>query len=221
MVQEPLQRFYDALNDDQKHRFETMGSSGRRERRRPAATSPRCAGSRRTMQPTCRSSASPKWCSRTANRSKARSRRSSRHRATPRARCRLPAPNQCRRRRWRVSMPSRPGSTAMVEAMKIIQPKLQDFYPALSDEQKAKFNIMGPAQSAASGARRRTSKKFRHLRSFPRKRESRTARRRPGPRFRGDERNESTSRALPACRRPLRAARGPRRPDRARTKAPR
>ena len=28
IVQEPLQRFYDVLNDDQKHRFETMGSSG-------------------------------------------------------------------------------------------------------------------------------------------------------------------------------------------------
>ena len=41
---------------------------------------------------------------------------------------------------------------AMVEAMKTIRPKLQDFYTSLSDEQKAKFNIMGPAQSAASGA---------------------------------------------------------------------
>ena len=41
---------------------------------------------------------------------------------------------------------------AMVEAMKTIRPKLQDFYRSLSDEQKAKFNIMGPAQSAASGA---------------------------------------------------------------------
>ena len=41
---------------------------------------------------------------------------------------------------------------AIVEAMKTIRPKLQDFYTSLSDEQKAKFNIMGPAQSASSGA---------------------------------------------------------------------
>ena len=41
---------------------------------------------------------------------------------------------------------------AMVDAMNTIRPKLQDFYASLSDEQKAKFNIMGPPQSAASGA---------------------------------------------------------------------
>ena len=41
----------------------------------------------------------------------------------------------------------------MVEAMKNIRPKLQDFYNALSDEQKTKFNIMSPAQSASSGAK--------------------------------------------------------------------
>jgi hypothetical protein len=34
---------------------------------------------------------------------------------------------------------------AMVEAMNTVRPKLQAFYNALSDEQKAKFNIMGPA----------------------------------------------------------------------------
>jgi hypothetical protein len=34
---------------------------------------------------------------------------------------------------------------AMIEAMNTVRPKLQAFYNALSDEQKAKFNIMGPA----------------------------------------------------------------------------
>jgi LTXXQ motif family protein len=41
---------------------------------------------------------------------------------------------------------------AMVDAMKTIRPKLADFYTSLSDEQKAKFNIMGPGQSATSDA---------------------------------------------------------------------
>ena len=39
--------------------------------------------------------------------------------------------------------------TAMVEAMNVIRPKLQDFYASLNDEQKAKFNIMTPPQSTA------------------------------------------------------------------------
>jgi HAMP domain-containing protein len=33
---------------------------------------------------------------------------------------------------------------AMVEAMKSVRPKLESFYATLSDEQKAKFNIMTP-----------------------------------------------------------------------------
>ncbi len=34
--------------------------------------------------------------------------------------------------------------SAMVDAMKTVRPKLEDFYASLSDEQKARFNIMGP-----------------------------------------------------------------------------
>ena len=40
----------------------------------------------------------------------------------------------------------------MVEAMTMIRPKLQALYGSLTDEQKAKFNIMGPAQNSAAGA---------------------------------------------------------------------
>ena len=46
--------------------------------------------------------------------------------------------------------------TAMVDAINTIRPKLQDFYASLNDDQKAKFNIMGPppntsAQQGQSG----------------------------------------------------------------------
>ena len=34
--------------------------------------------------------------------------------------------------------------TAMVEAMKTVRPPLEAFYASLSDEQKARFNTMGP-----------------------------------------------------------------------------
>jgi hypothetical protein len=40
--------------------------------------------------------------------------------------------------------------TAMVEAMNSVRPKLVAFYDSLSDEQKAKFNTMGPPQNAAA-----------------------------------------------------------------------
>jgi hypothetical protein len=40
--------------------------------------------------------------------------------------------------------------TAMMDAMKTVRPKLETFYASLSDEQKAKFNTMGPPQNASS-----------------------------------------------------------------------
>jgi hypothetical protein len=39
---------------------------------------------------------------------------------------------------------------AMVEAMNTVRPKLAAFYDALNDDQKAKFNTMGPPQTASS-----------------------------------------------------------------------
>jgi hypothetical protein len=39
---------------------------------------------------------------------------------------------------------------AMVEAMKIVRPKLRQFYGTLSDEQKARFNTMGPPRTASA-----------------------------------------------------------------------
>ncbi len=43
--------------------------------------------------------------------------------------------------------------SAMVDAMKTVQPKLAAFYNSLSDEQKAKFNTMGPPRSASAPPR--------------------------------------------------------------------
>ena len=39
---------------------------------------------------------------------------------------------------------------AMVDAMKAVRPKLAAFYAALNDDQKARFNTMGPPQSVSS-----------------------------------------------------------------------
>jgi LTXXQ motif family protein len=39
---------------------------------------------------------------------------------------------------------------AMVDAMNTIRPKLQAFYSSLRDEQKARFNTMGPQNASAA-----------------------------------------------------------------------
>jgi len=42
--------------------------------------------------------------------------------------------------------------SAMLEAMKTVRPKLQQFYASLDDEQKAMFDTMGPPQGASAQA---------------------------------------------------------------------
>ena len=39
---------------------------------------------------------------------------------------------------------------AMVDAMETLRPKLQSFYAILTDEQKARFNTMGPPANVAA-----------------------------------------------------------------------
>ena len=45
--------------------------------------------------------------------------------------------------------------TAMSDAIKSVRPDLQNFYASLSDEQKAKFNTMGPPPQATSSPQQR------------------------------------------------------------------
>ena len=45
--------------------------------------------------------------------------------------------------------------TAMADAIKSVRPDLQNFYASLSDEQKAKFNTMGPPPQATSSPQQR------------------------------------------------------------------
>jgi ABC-type transporter MlaC component len=47
--------------------------------------------------------------------------------------------------------------TAMVQAMNSVRPTLVAFYDSLSDEQKAKFNTMGPPQNAAAAPQGQSS----------------------------------------------------------------
>jgi len=47
--------------------------------------------------------------------------------------------------------------TAMADAIKSVRPDLQNLYASLSDEQKAKFNTMGPSPKATSSRQQRQS----------------------------------------------------------------
>ena len=47
--------------------------------------------------------------------------------------------------------------TAMTDAIKSVRPDLQNFYASLSDEQKAKFNTIGPPPKATSSPSQRQS----------------------------------------------------------------
>jgi len=40
--------------------------------------------------------------------------------------------------------------TGMVDALQTVRPKLAAFYASLSDEQKARFNAIGPAPQSAN-----------------------------------------------------------------------
>ena len=148
---EPLQRFYDSLTDEQKHRFETMGSSGG-PRQAPAggniaalcgqqsgdATNLPIERIEQVVQPNGHAQQSAFDALKQASRD-----------AAPR--CRRPAPQVPQTPVARLDA-VKTRLQAMVDAMNTIEPKLQAFYASLSDEQKARFNTMGPAQSAAAGA---------------------------------------------------------------------
>jgi ABC-type transporter MlaC component len=45
--------------------------------------------------------------------------------------------------------------SAMVDALKAVRPNLKNFYASLSDDQKARFNTMGPPPLAASSPQQR------------------------------------------------------------------
>ena len=153
IVHDPLQTFYDSLSDEQKHRFDSMGSSGGGGGKAPAggnlaALCGEQSGDvaklpvqriEQVVQPSGQQQEDAFNALKQAAHDAAEQLQTSCPKEVPQTPvARLDA--------------VKTRLAAMVEAMKTIRPKLQDFYGSLNDEQKAKFNIMGPAQSASSGA---------------------------------------------------------------------
>jgi len=149
IVRTPLRKFYDSLSDEQKQRFNMIGSAAAEGSAAPPAGSPEalCGGAaagatnvpvqriEEVVQPNAQQQQAfddlKKAAAEAADQLKASC--PSAMPLTPVARLDAAAARL----------------KAIVDAMDIVRPKLESFYASLSDEQKARFNTMGPPQSAA------------------------------------------------------------------------
>jgi hypothetical protein len=145
IVRSPLASFYDELNDEQKKRFEEMSGSGRRTEigldRLCGAQSADIAKLpvqriEQVVQPTAQQEG-PFDDLKRATEDAANVLQGS---------CPTQIPQSPVARLDAVKA----RLTAMIDALNIIRPKLTDFYTSLNDEQKARFNTIGPAPEASS-----------------------------------------------------------------------
>ena len=149
IVRGPLEKFYDSLSAEQKQRFDTMGSNGGRGSTPPGGDVAALCGQQsgdvtklpvqrieQVVQPTAQQQE---------------------------AFDALKKASEDIAEKLQASCPAHPPQTpvarldavktrlaAIVDAMKSVRPKLADFYASLTDEQKARFNTMGPPQEAPS-----------------------------------------------------------------------
>ena len=152
IIRSPLERFYQALSDEQRQRFNAMNGSTEGSTGNMAAACSQGAGSfitlpaqriEQVVQPTGQQQ-------RTFNDLKTAAQKASDQlqSACPTAVPKSPVARVD-------SVETR--LTAMADAIKSIRPDLQTFYTSLSDEQKAKFNTMGPPPKAPFSQQQRQS----------------------------------------------------------------
>jgi hypothetical protein len=155
VIRDPLQKFYESLSDEQKQRFNTMGASANGgepaggnvatlcSQRSADATNLPVQRIQQVVQPNGQNQENDFAALRQASRDAADQLQASCPPQTPQTPVgRL---NAVKKR-----------LQAMVDAMNTIHPKLQAFYSSLSDEQRARFNTMGP-QNASSAKERQGS----------------------------------------------------------------
>ena len=153
IVRTPLDTFYDSLTDQQKQHFDAMGgSSSRAERSTELASLCSQESERFTELPLQRieQTIQPTEVQRHAlDELKAASSRAAGELQTT---CPTEAPHT--RSDRLAAMNNR--LDAMIIAVETVRPSLQAFYASLSDEQKARFNVIGQPQdqSASTGAAR-------------------------------------------------------------------
>jgi hypothetical protein len=149
IVRSPLERFYQALSDEQRQRFNAMGAPSAGNM---AAACSQQRGSfvdlpvqriEQIIQPTAQQRS-------TFNDLKKATQSATDH---LRSSCPTAVPLSPVTRLDTIETRLR----AMADAIKSVRPDLQNFYASLNDEQKAKFNTMGPPPNTTSSPQQRQS----------------------------------------------------------------
>jgi LTXXQ motif family protein len=154
VVRSPLERFYEALNDEQRQRFNAMNGStrGAPSTGNMVAACSQGAGNfidlpaqriEQVVQPTAQQQSAFNDLKNAAQKAGDQLQSS----------CPTAVPKSPVARVDTVET----RLTAMADAIKSVRPDLQNFYASLSDEQKAKFNTIGPPPKAASSPPQRQS----------------------------------------------------------------
>jgi hypothetical protein len=154
VVRSPLERFYQALSDEQRQRFDAMNGStrGAPSAGNMVAACSQQAGSfidlpaqriEQVVQPTSQQQSAFDDLKKAAQKAGDQLESS----------CPTAVPKSPVARVDTVET----RLTAMADAIKSVRPDLQNFYASLSDEQKAKFNTIGPPPKATSSPQQRQS----------------------------------------------------------------
>ena len=147
VVRSPLERFYEALSEEQRHQFNAMNGSteGTPSTGNMAAACSRQAGGfidlpgqriEQVVQPTAQQQGAFDDLKKAAQNASDQLQSS----------CPTAVPKSPVARLDTVGT----RLSAMVDAIKSVRPNLQTFYASLSDDQKARFNTLGPPPKAAS-----------------------------------------------------------------------
>jgi ABC-type transporter MlaC component len=146
IARSPLERFHDSLSDEQRQRFDAMsrGKRGLAQGSNPATMCSRQVGAvmvpvqriAQVVEPNAQQLGAFDELKKVSENAADQLQKS----------CPIEVPQTPRARLDVVEQ--RLG--AIVDAMKTIRPKLEDFYASLTDEQKAKFNTIGPPPQNAS-----------------------------------------------------------------------
>ena len=148
IVRPALERFYDLLNDEQKARFNAIAPETRSARRARAGNRPPdlaqvCSGQAAAAVPTQRIERALHPTE--AQRSALDELNDATVKAADLLKANCPADETLTPSGRVAAMAQR--LNAMLEAIKIVQPALANFYGTLSNEQKARFNELGAGQS--------------------------------------------------------------------------
>ncbi len=152
VVEPPLDKFYDSLNDEQKARFDAMGAAtaagqGRRNQPPAEGTNPQAAcGSNVTAWPADKIDrvVQPN----DAQRVKLDALQSAATQAADTIKAACPTGEPPHTPPGRLAAAGKRLQT-MLQAVETVQPALRDFYNSLGDDQRARFNNMGRQLSAA------------------------------------------------------------------------